>query len=122
MMNASVEFAAQLDIVLVTTNGIYRLNEQTGTVKAAVELMKEQNCYKCLFDHRNATVVADTMEAYDRSDNYLRIGLEKSMRVASLVNEITTDLIFYENAAVTRGWDVKVFSDYQSALDWLNKK
>ncbi|SHJ29375.1 hypothetical protein SAMN02745165_02009 [Malonomonas rubra DSM 5091] len=120
-MRRAIEYLNDLDIVCVQTLGTYALNQEVETVKRAIEMMKSHRCNRCLFDHRQTEVIAETMEAYERSDRYKEIGLEPQMRIASLLQEITRDLQFYRDAAVTRGWTVEIFDDYDAALAWLKK-
>jgi len=120
-MSRSIEYLSDCDIVLVRTSGSYVLNEELATVRAAIAALKKHHCSKCLFDHRQTDVVAETMEAYERSTQYQKIGLEPQMRIASLLREITPDLEFYRNAAVTRGWNVEIFDNFDKALEWLNR-
>jgi len=106
-------------IVWVRTSGTYVLAAEIETLKKALEMARGKNCKKLLFDHRKARVVAPTMESFDRPSVYRGLGFDSSFRVASLLTDICEDLRFYETVCVNRGWNMKVFDDFDSAMGWL---
>lgn len=114
-----ISFREDLGFVLVETYGRYKLNEELSTVEKALNIMKRHGCRKALFDHRKATVVISTLEAIGRAKEYEKLGFYRSVKIASLVNEICENLNFYELANNNRGWQVKVFTDYDAAIQWL---
>ena len=118
-MSRTIEFLPDLGIIHVKTTGTYVLGKELETLKKVLSAMNAHNCQKCLFDHRDATVVAETMSAFHRSEHYQEIGFQHSMQLATLVNEISKDLLFYENATSAHNWKTKVFDDYDAAIAWL---
>lgn len=118
-MKREISYLECLDIVYVKTSGIYKLNEEAGTLERALNEMKKRQCRKALFDHRETTVVLDTLTAFGRSKNYDDIGFERSVKIASVVNDICENLKFYELSNTNRGWQVKIFADYDAAIAWL---
>jgi hypothetical protein len=121
-MNRKIEYLADQGIVQVTTEGVYELGSELETVKAAVDKLKEHNCKKCLFDHRQTEVIVRTMEAYDRPQLYRTLGLDGTEFMAHVFSEVTDDLKFYETVCTNRGWKVQTFDDYAAAIDWLNTR
>lgn len=118
-MKREITYREDLDIVLVETFGTYKLNEEIGTVGRVLETMKQHNCKKALFDHRNATVVISTLDAIGRAREYENLGFYRSVKIASLVNNACENLKFYELANSNRGWQVKIFTGYDEAIKWL---
>lgn len=118
-MNCKFEYLEDKDIVLVRTSGSYELAAEIETVKKAISKLKEHNCNKCIFDHRAANVIAGTLSSYDRPKVYKLFRLDHSVHTALVVRELNDDMKFYENVCLNRGWNVKIFTDYDAAIDWL---
>lgn len=114
-----IKYLPELDIVLVVTFGRYILGQEIDTLKQALEVAQCNNCKHLLFDHRNATVEVKTLEGYDRPSVYEDIGFDRSVKLASLVNMVDEGLKFYETVCYNRGWQMKVFGNYETALAWL---
>ena len=120
-MNREFKYLEDKDIVLVRTSGSYKLEDELETVKKAISLLKEHNCNRCIFDHRATNVIARTMRSYERPKVYKDLGLDRSVRTAIVYRELNNDYEFYENVCQNRGWDIKIFTDYDAAIDWLSE-
>lgn len=114
-----ITYLEEADIVVVTTSGEYDLRREVDTVRKAVAFMNDRNCERCLFDHRQARVVADTMSAYDRPALYDALEVKASVRAASVFKIVNEDVRFLENVCRNRGWNFRAFDDYDAALQWL---
>lgn len=120
-MSREFTYLEEHDTVLVRTSGRYQLERETATLENALSLLQENNSLRCLFDHRATEVVAPTIGSYNRPELYASLGFTRKVRMAHLFTALTDDLKFYETVCVNRGWDVKVFTDYSAALDWLKR-
>ena len=69
-MNRKIEYIEDIDIVLLKTSGTYELEKEVETLKEMASKLKEHNCNRCIFDHRETKVIARTMPSYDRSAVY----------------------------------------------------
>lgn len=119
-MSKKFEYLEDKDIVLVTTSGSYELEAEVETVRKAISKLKEHNCNKCIFDHRATNAIARTMDSYKRPTEYEDLGLERNVRTAIVFRELNEDLKFYETVCKNRGWNVRIFIDYDAAIDWLD--
>lgn len=117
----AVKYLPDQDIVLVITSGTYILGAEIDTLEKAIEVSQQCKCKKLLFDHRKATVVARTLESYDRPTIYENLGFDRITKLASLVSEINDELRFYETVCRNRGWQMRVFDEYADAAAWLAK-
>lgn len=106
-------------IILVQTSGKHDLYSLTEMVKVVGEKFREYQCGKCLIDHRKADVSMKTLPSYKRPQLYNEIGFSHNQKGAILFKELSDDHRFYENACQNRGWNVRVFDDYEEALKWL---
>lgn len=120
-MQREIEYLKDKDIVLITTSGTYILAEEVETLRRLMAKLTECNCNKCLFDHRKTHVIAKTLESYDRSRLYQEIVSNRTIRAAIVLRELHADYQFYETTVRNRGWDVKIFDAYDTAMEWLTE-
>lgn len=118
-MIKAVEYLEEKDIVVIRTSGSYELEAEIETLKKVISKLNEHNCNRCIFDHRATSVIARTMGSYNRPELYWDLGLKHSVKMAIVLRELNNDLRFYETVCVNRGWRVKIFNDYDAAVDWL---
>ena len=118
-MSREVKYLEDKDIVVARTSGSYELEAEIDTLKDVIAKLSEHNCKRCIFDHRETTVIAKTMGSFNRPGLYNDLGLGRSVSMAIVLRELNDDLKFYENVCVNRGWKVHIFDDYDAALDWL---
>ena len=121
-MGRDIRYDAKDDIVVARTAGQYILEQEIDTVQKVLAQMQRHDCSRCLFDHRNADVVARTLEAYDRPKVYEQLGIGHGVKMAIVSREKQHELKFYETVCVNRGWNVRVFRDYDQAVAWLGGK
>ena len=79
----------------------------------------EYNCSKCLVDHRGDEFIGGLLHAYGRPELWHSLGIKRSIKVAGVFNKITKQIHFLELVLRNRGWNVRVFTDYETALNWL---
>ena len=118
-MTKEIEYLADEDIILVTTSGIYDLQADVETVKEIKAKFDEYDCSRVLIDHRATQVIMKTMPAYNRVDLYRRLGFEYTQRAALVFKKLQDDILFYETVCRNQGVNLRVFDDYEAALDWL---
>ncbi len=119
-MDREIKYLEDKDILQVKTSGVYEVKKETDTVtKIALELSK-YDCNKCIIDHRNTTVSGRILDSYERSEKYSSFGVKRSLKCALVFMRLNEDIIFFENVCRNRGWDFKVFTDYDEALFWLS--
>ena len=121
-MNRKVEYLNAENIVVARTSGSYALETEIETLKEVIALLNQHDCDKCIFDHRETTVIARTMGSFSRPGLYEELGLKRSVNMAIVAQELNDDLAFYENVCVNRGWKVRLFDKYNAALEWLATK
>lgn len=116
-----IEYIEDKDIVLLKTSGTYELEAEVETLKKMASKLREHNCGKCIFDHRETNVIARTMKSYERPGIYEELWGDHTIRAAVVFREIDEDAKFLENVCRNRGWNVKIFEDYDIAIDWLSE-
>ena len=116
-----IRYLEDTDIVQLRTSGTYDLEAEVDTLKRMASRLKEHNCNRCLFDHRQTKVIARTLNSYERSALYDALWGDRSTRAAIVFKEINKDFRFLETSIRNRGWNVRIFDDYDAAINWLSK-
>ena len=120
-MNAIFEYLEDKCIVQITITGTYDFDSEPEVLKKLVLLHEEHNSKRSLFDFREGTIVAKILTTYSRPKLYEELGIKRSRKAAILLKELNEDLQFWENVTVNRGWNIKLFIDYDAAIEWLTK-
>ena len=120
-MTIKIEYIEDKDIVLLRTSGTYELEKEVETLKKMATKLKEHNCNRCIFDHRETNVIARTVESYERPAIYEDLWGDRTISAAIVFRELNDDSQFLENVCRNRGWNVRIFDDYDTAIDWLSE-
>ena len=120
-MIREIVYLEDKDIVQLRTSGTYELETEVHTLKRMASKLRELNCNRCLFDHRKTNVIAKTIASYERSALYDKLWGDRSTRASIVFKEINADFRFLENAVRNRGWNVRIFDDYDAAVTWLSE-
>jgi hypothetical protein len=108
-------------ICIVRVSGELRRPDDSRVLQnLASETMLQKSVQRFLFDMREATIVGDTMGAYQAGVEPVMQGLRVAdFKVALVYSEIQSEHQFMETVLVNRGFSVRVFTDMDEALAWL---
>ena len=120
-MSTEFEYLEEKNIVLIRTSGTYELEAEMETLKKAATILRAHNCNRCIIDHRKTNVVARIMSSFNRPAVYDDLLGDRSIRAAFVFRELNEDLEFYETVCRNRCWNVRIFNDYDAAIDWLSE-
>ncbi len=84
-----------------------------------MKLAKDHKCKRFLNDMREAEIKLSITDLYYASAEAILSEFDRTWKRAILVKEKTRELEFYEITASNKGLTLKVFEDYDEALDWL---
>lgn len=84
-----------------------------------LRLAKIHKCGRFLNDMREAEIKLSITDLYYASAEAVFGAFDRSWKRAILVREITKELEFYEITASNKGLLIKVFDNYNEALEWL---
>ncbi len=110
----------QTYIILKLEGGITRLNILTPDEEAHA-LGKRLNIHRFLVDARNARNVDSLSEkfSFSKSDIKTMPGFDKTLRVAHLIDPDDTSHDFVATVAKHEGFEFKLFTDEQKAVEYL---
>lgn len=125
-MDWIIKFLKQEGIVTVKNTGTLTDAEEnrnmTADILAAVE---KHGVTKCLIDNRDLSLEMKTIDLYDTPKVLGEVGVPRKYRVAIIISESMQDtkgFRFYETRAINRGFNHRLFTDYETALDWLTDR
>lgn len=81
--------------------------------------------HRFLTEHKQATSLLSTMDIFDTPDQWEKADLNRLNSLALVIYETEgyeNDILFYETVCRNRGWNVRVFDNYQDAHEWLLKQ
>jgi len=125
VMGITVTYSDEIDSVVVTYVGFASPEEIQETIRDALALAVERQCRRFLVDaselqHRGGTLV-DTYELPQVFEHFPDIRKYKDAIILPRRHAEAQDLKFFETTTRNRGYNVRVFSDRRSAVDWLTE-
>ena len=116
-------FNEKENILSVKTHGIFDLTTKMELMKECLEVIRKQNCRRCLIDNSEiASQEIGTLEIYSIPKFYTGLNIPHDLRIAEVVSEkYAEDFYFLETVCRNNGYSVSVFSGVESALQWLKQ-
>ena len=118
-MSVEFKYLADKDVLVGTVSGTYVISNDTSGLERALAKLKEHNCSRLLADYREGEFVAEILPAYHRPRVLKKLGADRSLKMATVYRELDeltrSTETFYRNA----GWNVRDFTDYDAAIEWL---
>ena len=125
-MPYEVEYNSELGIVEFTFTGSVTGEEFGRATIEGIDLAKAKDTKLFLIDDSDLQDAGSVIDLYNLPRLYEKLGLERGSRGAVVLptasSKAAEDARFHETVCLNRGWQVKVFTDRQEAIDWLTKK
>ncbi len=122
-MPSAVEFNSKLGIVEIRYTGRVTAEEFKKTTILGFELAKTNDTNLFLIDDSELESAGALVGLYDLPKLYEELGLERLSKGAVVMpaasSRVAEAAQFHETVCRNRGWQVKVFTDRQEAIDWL---
>jgi len=119
----SVEYDSELGTVSCRYVGRVTDDDFRQATLKAFELAKANSTNRFLIDDSKWEGGASIVGLYDLPKLFTELGFERESRGALILPSSGTlqaeDARFFETVCINRGWQVKLFTDRQEALDWL---
>ena len=104
-------------------SGTVSPEELERAVVAAVEFARQSGTWRFYTDVTGLTGGHSVGDLFAVVGLLERLGLPRTLREAILVPPTTVaglDIQFYEDACRNRGWNVRLFTERECALEWLH--
>ncbi len=122
-MTKDITYAEELDTVIITYSGPVPLTAVQEAIQIAYDMAVEHQCKRFLVDClKMKPGGGSTLDIYELARMFEQFPDMCSYKDAILlppIPESVEDLKFFETTARNRGFNVRVFSDRQAAIDWL---
>jgi hypothetical protein len=121
-MPYTMEYLEEEGICLITNTDVFTHADFMKQALEALEVSQRKKCDKFLVDCTSMTVQSRTMDIYATSAYYAEIGAPRKNQIALVAptgTKTEEDLRFYETVCINRGWQVKMFADKESAMQWF---
>jgi hypothetical protein len=122
-MKFDVSFNAENQLAEIITYGIMDTTNSMEMAKAIFTALDQYKAYKILIDQRNIESVSGTIsEIYSRPKEFKEIGVIQQVKIAEIIkHEHEKHFKFLELVLVNRGFNISLFFEKETALEWLFK-
>ncbi len=122
-MQSTVEYNPELGVVMFKYVGRVTVENFKKETIVGLDLAKKNNTNLFLIDDTDLEDAGSIFDLYDLPKFYEEIGADRNSKVALILPPPGTaaaeDAHFYETTCQNQGWQVKVFSERQEAINWL---
>ena len=109
-------------IVHIEVIGSIDLESATKYSREAFDLAADSDYQKIMFDCTQATIVEFGSGVIQHANELEGLGFKDHFKAASVHSPDDMDSAkLLEQTAQKKGHDLKIFTDHQSAIDWLKK-
>jgi len=114
--------------IRLSYEGDANLNDMKEVIARGVTLAMEKDCFRVLSDFRAMNLNLSVMELFSIPNNQvlqskeLNVPFYKFRRAVIVPKEKFGNYLFFENVAVNRSHQVKIFIDSEDAVAWLLQK
>ena len=120
-MEYQVEYDRRKKIVVTRVAGELTTEEAKKIIKKQVKLAREHHCEAFMSDFRDTVLRTSTVDIYYTPKAYEEAGLVNYHRRAFVIRNQQGDYDFLETVLRNAGWNVKMFTDADKAIDWLRQ-
>jgi hypothetical protein len=118
-MSWTIEHKSDLGIIVVTCSGHWTPEVDMDMLSELKSCADMYRCSSLLVDHRESNMDFEFMPTFKRPGVYDTLHFSKETRGALVWKKIVKDHLFFENVCVNRGYNIKVFDNYDRAVEWL---
>lgn len=116
-MPNTVEYRQALNIIRIESSGHTSIEKWNNSLDQVLKLNAKTGATRVLIDARRQISSPNTLHLFD-----FAASLPVALRFAVVVSAtIKNDLDFVETVGRNRGKSIRLFGDYDQALDWLDR-
>jgi hypothetical protein len=123
-MSCEVEINEQSDYLKIVLSGTSELEDYLHIADTALQTCIRLHIGKLLVDYRNLDVQTNVFEDLTFVEHLSNSAIRKTIRRVAVVHGSSRDETapFFETMCQNRGLNVKIFSDFNAAEDWLTSQ
>lgn len=121
-----MEFTTEYDdvngICIVRVVGKHKRPDDSLVLQQfARDFGSERGCLRFLFDMTKAEIIGGTMDAFETGTVPVDPDYQQTkQKIALLYSNVVQLHQFMEDVAVNRGYQLRVFDQFDEAIEWLN--
>jgi len=120
-MSYHAKFDSEKNVIWTTVYGPMDADFIEQFTAHTVKLGNEKKCRRLFFDIRDTTLTEFPGRMLDLAKNLESTGFERKHRSVMLYSDDEANLKFYESAAQENGFNIKIFTNLEFAIEWLKK-
>ncbi|OEU50371.1 MAG: hypothetical protein BA871_03945 [Desulfuromonadales bacterium C00003096] len=120
----SVELNTELDLIESIYSGYVTICEVEAATLKAFDLASKERPSRFLTELREVELEHSVADLYFIPKEWQRMQAMRMSRLALLVfgcEAMMKDLQFFETTCHNQGWQVRIFTQRQDAIDWLQR-
>ena len=126
-MSYTITHNSEAHVIETKVQGILAWDDARQIISNIIQVAKENNCFLCLSDYREAEIRLTTLEIYDVPKIISDISASQGLRAqdfkrAIIVKRDLKDFHFFETVTLNSGQNAKLFQDIDEAKKWLSEK
>ena len=125
-MNWEIKYMQKEGVVYIKTSGtLTDVNENKKMISEALAEAEKHGATKALLDDRDLTLKVGTVDIYYMPEAFENLGVTREYKVAMVLADAAKDdegFKFYETRAANLGYNHRLFTDPDTALDWLTER
>lgn len=115
------KFLTDIQVISVDVTGRVDRELWEQQVRESVKEAAARSCFRFLVDYRLAEMRLHLIDLYERPAVYGEAGMPRWARIALMLPSAGKDPEFIETVTANHGYSVKVFTDTEEAITWLNR-
>jgi len=118
-MKYNIEYDNAKICVKASLEGEIELKYLRQLFTDVADVLKKHNCKRVLYDMRTASVNLNIIEIDEVPKIASQIGFDASIKKALVISDDFKKYNFFESTSRAHRQDVKIFSSYSKAEEWL---
>ena len=118
-MSANIRIIETEDFIRAQPDGTLDRGGSLALLRSLVGKLGAGDDYQVLVDTRKADVALSTADIFEIGNALAAEAVLRSRRVAVLARENDLDAEFFELVSRNRGANLRSFTDFESAINWL---
>jgi hypothetical protein len=121
-MEYNVDYDQENDYLIASYEGVLNFETMKEYMREIVKKGQECNCKRLLNDLRKARIGKDTMTIFNTPEAMEKEGIDLGwIRAVVVDKQHKEDFRFYETVAMNRGHQVRLFTEFDDAINWLKE-
>jgi hypothetical protein len=126
-MSFTTIYNSETHFIETIVQGNLALNEAKEIISKIIQVAKENGCFLCLSDYREAEIKLSTFEIYAVPKIISDISASQGIpadkfKRALIVKKDLENFYFLETVTLNSGQNAKLFQDIDEAKKWLSEK